>query len=260
LLKPNFFFYRSLALRVILIPALVIDSSEAGTETGERVKEYFERHGHTIVVKPAQADYVWSDKDGNTVCVERSTPSDFWGKVTSGRWIEQLDSELVSCDTLYYVISGYRDYGYLLKSSSRDIDSSFTGALTAVARVARLVPVWHEHKFPHWLLLTFEKEVGLREPSKISRMPRKRGRGAREVAIDMLTALPYVGASRAEDMADDVCSIRELLSKLSTQPLQFLARFLSLKQAKELEGLISQDYCSFKDEAKGSNNNEGGGG
>jgi len=238
---------------------LIIDSSEAGTETGRKVKEYFEKHGHTIMVKPAQADYVWSDKDGNTVCVERSTPSDFWSKITSGRWIGQLDSELVSCDTLYYVISGYREYGYLLKSSSRDIDSSFTGALTVVARFARLVPIWHEHKFPHWLLLTFEKEVGLREPGRVGRAPRKHGRTAWDVAVDILTTLPYIGRTRAEEIASEASSIRELLLKLANQPLQFLARFLSLKQARELEALISQDYYLFKEGKRGNNNSEGGG-
>jgi ERCC4-type nuclease len=206
------------------------------------VREYFERHGYSVMVKPAQADYVWASKDGETVCVERSTPGDFWNKVTTGRLFEQLEDEVESCDRLYYVIVDYSEYGYLLRRAVRDIDSSFTGALTHVARVAHLIPIWHEHRFPHWLLLIFEKEVGLREPSRVGRAPRKRERTARDIAVDMLVALPYVGRARAEAMVEETGSIRELLLKLANQTLQFLARHLPLKQARELEAVITANY------------------
>jgi ERCC4-type nuclease len=244
---------------VIRIPTLIIDSSEAGIETGEKVKKYFEKHEYSVMVKTAQADYVWAGKEGETVCVERTTPGDFWNKVTTGRLFEQLESELEACDRLYYVIADYSDYSHLLRRTMRDIDSSFTGALTSVAKVAHLVPVWYGERFPHWLLLTFEKEAGLREPGKVGRTPRKRDRTAWDVAVDMLVALPYVGRTRAEEIANEVGSIRELLLKLANQPLQFLARFLSLKQARELEALINQDYFAFKECKRGNNNSEGGG-
>jgi len=241
------------------IPILIIDSSEAGTETGERVKKYFEKHGHSVMVKTAQADYIWAGKKGETVCVERATPDDFWNKVTTGRLFEQLESELEACDRLYYVIADYSGYSHLLRRAVRDIDSSFTGALTSVARVAHLVPVWHGERFPHWLLLTFEKEAGLREPGRVGRTPRKRGRTAWDVAVDILATLPYIGRTRAEEIASEASSIRELLLKLADQPLQFLARFLSLKQAGELEALINQDYRFFKESSRENNNSEGGG-
>ena len=241
---------------MVSIPVLIIDSSEAGTDTGGRVKEYFEKHGHSIMIKLAQADYVWANKDGKTVCVERTTPGDLWGKITSGRLFEQLESELESCDVLYYVIANYKEYGYLLKMASRDIDSSFTGAVTSISRVAHLVPIWHSYKFPHWLLLTFEKEVGLREPGKVGRTPRKKERSPRSVAIDMLVALPHVGVARAEDMVQETCSIRELLLRIATQPLQFLSRHLPLKHAKELDAIINYDYCKFKEDS-GNNKSEG---
>lgn len=224
------------------MPTLIIDSSEAGTEVGRRVREYFERQGHSIMIKPAQADYVWASKEGETVCVERSTPSDFWNKVVSGRLFEQLEAELESCDRLYYVIANYKEYEYLLRRAVRDIDPSLTGALTHVARVAHLVPIWSWERFPHWLLLTFEKEVGLREPSRVARAPRKRERTPREVAIDMLTALPFIGRARAEEMVEETRSIRELLLRLATQTLPFLSRHLPLRQAKELEALITRAY------------------
>jgi len=239
---------------VVSIPILIIDSSEAGTDTGGRVKEYFERHGYSVMVKPAQADYVWASRDGETVCVERTTPSDFWGKVTSGRLFEQLESELESCDRLYYVIADYSEYGYLLRRTVRDIDASFTGALTHVARVAHLIPIWHGERFPHWLLLTFEKEVGLREPSRVGRATRKRERTAREIAVDMLMALPYIGRARAEDMVAETGSIRELLLKLANQTLLFLSRHLPLRQARELDSIIGRSY----NEDEGINNSEGG--
>jgi ERCC4-type nuclease len=237
-------------------PVIIIDSSEAATATGERVREYFEMHGHSVMVKPAQADYVWSDAEGRTVCVERTTPSDFWGKVTSGRLFEQLEDELLSCDRLYYVVADYSEYGYLLRRASRDIDPSFTGALTHVARVAHLVPIWSGSRFPHWLLLTFEREVGLREPSRVGRASRKRGRTAWEVAVDMLTALPYIGRARAEEIASEAGSIRELLLKLATQTLQLLARHLPLRQVRELDELMGQDYHRFKESQR--ENNSGG--
>jgi ERCC4-type nuclease len=239
------------------MPTLIVDSNEAGTKVGLEVIEYFQRHGHSVLVKPAQADYVWANKEGETVCVERTTPSDFWGKVTSGRWVEQLDAEAESCGVLYYVVAGYRDYGRLLKMAARDIDSSFTGALTHVARVARLIPIWHEHKFPHWLLLTFEREVGLREPSKVGRVPRKRDRTPREIAVDMLATLPNVGVARAEEIASEVCSIRELFSKLSSNALAILSKHLPLKQARQLESIINADYCKL---SGGLENDNGGGG
>jgi len=238
------------------MPTLIVDSSEAGTKTGLDVIEYFQEHGHNVLVKPAQADYVWANKEGETVCVERTTPGDFWGKVVSGRWAEQLESELEACDALYYVIADYRDYGRLLKMASRDIDSSFTGALTHVARVARLIPVWHAHKFPHWLLLTFEKEAGLREPSKVGRIPRKKERTPRKIAVDLLTALPSIGVSRAEEIASEACSIRELFQKLSANALAILSRHLPLKQARELDAVISADYCELNG---GLEDNNGGG-
>lgn len=227
------------------MPTLIVDSSEAGTRTGLDVIEYFQRHGHNVLVKPAQADYVWANKDGETVCVERTTPGDFWNKVVSGRWIEQLETEVASCDVLYYAIADYRDYGRLLKMAARDIDSSFTGAVTSVARAARLVPIWHAGRFPHWLLVTFEKEAGLREPSRVGRVPRKRERTPREVAVDMLTALPNVGASRAEEIASEACSIRELLQKLSANALAVLSKYLPLRQARELDAVINADYCKL---------------
>lgn len=240
---------------MVFIPTLIIDSSEAGTRIGEKVKRYFEEHGYSVMVKPAQADYVWADKEGETVCVERTTPSDFWNKVTTGRLFEQLEDELEACDRLYYVIVDYSEYPYLLRRTAKDIDSSFTGALTSVARVAHLVPVWYRERFPHWLLLTFEKEVGLREPGKVGRTPRKREKTPRDIAVDMLTALPYVGRARAEDMVGEASSIRELLLKLANQPLQFLSRHLPLRQARELEAVITRNY----NEGQNNNNSEGGG-
>jgi ERCC4-type nuclease len=239
---------------VVSIPTLIIDSSEAGTDTGGEVREYFERHGYSVMVKPAQADYVWASRDGETVCVERTTPGDFWNKVTTGRLFEQLDDELEACDRLYYVVIDYSEYPYLLRRTVRDIDASFTGALTHVARVAHLIPIWHGERFPHWLLLTFEKEVGLREPSRVGRASRKRERTARDIAVDMLVALPYIGRARAEDMVAETGSIRELLLKLANQTLQFLSRHLPLRQARELESIIGRSY----NEDEGINNSEGG--
>jgi ERCC4-type nuclease len=171
-----------------------------------------------------------------------------------------LESEVASCDVLYYAIADYRDYGRLLKMTARDIDSSFTGAVTSVARVARLIPIWHAHKFPHWLLITFEKEAGLREPSKVGRVPRKRERTPREIAVDLLTALPNVGVARAEEIAGEACSIRELLRKLSANTLAILSKYLPLKQARELDAIISTDYCKLNGALEDNNGDEKGGG
>lgn len=230
------------------MPILIIDSSELSTKLGASVKEYFEKHGHTVMVKPAQADYVFSDQEGKTVCVERTNPSDFYSKLTSGRLWEQLDHELLECDKLYYVVAGYRDYGYMLKMASKDIDSSLTGALTSIAKAAILVPIWFDYKFPHWLLVTFEKEVGEREPSRVGRTPRKAGRTPFQIAVDLLTTLPHVGVKKAEDIAREFKTIKQLLKALCENPLPVLSKHLPLKHAKEIEELLEKDIQRKPDE------------
>ncbi|MEM4530607.1 MAG: hypothetical protein QXY39_01930 [Thermofilaceae archaeon] len=222
---------------------LYVDSSEASTSVGRRVLERLRLRGVAVVVKPVVGDYVFESQDGTVVCVERTSPSDFWGKLTSGRLFEQLQSELESCGELYYVIAGYRDMAKLVRFHGYEVLAQFEGALTVVSRMANLVVLWTDERFPSWLALLYEKLSSGKVSRAPSRVSRKRTKHPCELAVEMLTAIPGIGSGTAEQILMDYDSLEKALRAMLENPQSFLARYVRRDALSQAVAVIKNEGC-----------------
>ncbi|MEM0040358.1 MAG: hypothetical protein QXY20_07120 [Thermofilum sp.] len=220
-----------------------MDSSEAGTPVGKAVLRFFEKHG--VVVKPLASDYAFLSRDGVEVCVERSTVSDFYGKIVSGRLFEQLHSELEKCSELYYVVTNYAELGKIARFQGGKAVAVIEGAVTSVSRNTVFVPLWREHSFPHWLERLYEKEALGKGSVSVGRGIRKREKPPCELAVELLATLPGIGGKTAREMLNGH-SLQEVLFRMLTEGKAYLAQHVSLKNA-ELIARILGEKCVFNE-------------
>lgn len=226
---------------------LLVDSNEASTKTGSRVVKHFSEDGIPVAVESLPADYVFHDREGNTVCVERSTLSDFWGKLTGGRLFEQLFSELESCGRLYYAVTDFAEMYWFERSRGRSAVAQIEGALTAVSSAgAALAVIWRDDTFHAWLRRLFEREAGEARAVAYGRRVRKWGRSAWQVGIDVLTALPHIGGSTAERLLSECSNLADCFRRLATDARGFLARYLPLKRADSLAELLLEPLTGVR--------------
>lgn len=222
---------------------LYIDSSEAITNIGKNVIDFFNNLNINVTIRPLISDYFFETNDGLKICIERTNPNDFWNKIVTGRLFEQFEMEIRECDELYYVISGYNELGKMLRFTGEKILASFEGALTSISRHANLIVLWRDDRFPHWLKILYEKYMVKDDTSPLGRKIRKRDKHPCESAIDILMGFPNVGIKTAMEILNDYDSLGKVFKEMLENPEVFWAKYVSRRSFEKTVSIIKMEGC-----------------
>ena len=220
-------------------PPLFIDTREKANA----IKRVLDSHGIPYEITTLHAgDYWIPHESGKPIIVERSTYSDFTGKIASGRVWHQTDNMLAYTDPhlIYWVLEN----PYKLKRSKMDLRSFYGVVLGLVARGAHVLTTLNQTETGFILYLLYKryalKSVGELRPYRKSNV---------DVvddwthALNVLVGFEGVGVRRAEKWLVESGSLVDAINMDYSE----LSRVLGKGLATNIYRLIHKKFISGDD-------------
>jgi len=171
---------------------LYIDTREKSNSLIRKLKSEIQCEINTLT-----AGDFWIPKNDNIIVIERSTYTDFAGKIISGRLWEQVDKCLQVSDDVYFLLVN----PYLMRYTKMDY-RALIAAQTALSRKVKVFTVRNDTESFIFLKKLYDKYNSDRkiEPSEIRAKPKEMTE--REQAKYCLMGISGVGSTYADKLLE----------------------------------------------------------
>ena len=216
---------------------IVVDTRE---KKNEAIIAYLTGQGYSLSYSALEAgDYMFTTEDGKVVLIERTTYSDFVGKIYSGRLWKQLRKLRELGDIVVFVLEN----PFKLRFVRGWKPPQLYGAIVALGESALVVTTRGAKDTAVVIDVLFKRYKGAR---KAYITKKKLARSVEEEALEVLMGIRGIGLTKAEALLGRFGSVRNVFNA----ELGDLSKVLGLKLAKHVKEVVERDVRKAEDDAE----------